>query len=177
MPKAMSRFYLLTISMVLATLLALSACTLSLNQQDDREVENPALSDDIQPNPDLSPLQVVKIQVAALKHNDSDDRGIAVTFRFASPDNKQNSGPLRRFENMVKSPAYQAMLNHKSVDYDTMSIEGETAAQRVIFIQQNGKATVYIFHLSKQNQGSCPGCWMTDSVIVVPSRQQNLQGA
>ena len=39
------------------------------------------------PSPELSPRDVVRIQLSALKHNDTPepDAGIATVFRFASP--------------------------------------------------------------------------------------------
>src|SRR3954451_2111401 len=62
----------------------------------------------------LSPGEVVKIVMNALRDNDAKDGGIAITFDFASPQNKKVTGPLERFVPMVKTPAYAPMLNHKS---------------------------------------------------------------
>lgn len=131
---------------------------------------------ELQPSSELSPEDVVKIQVEALQQNDDADSGIEVTFRFASPANKQVTGPLFRFKELVKNPVYRAMLNHKSADYGKMEFNGDTATQRVTIIESNGEATVYLFTLSRQNLAECPGCWMTDSVTVVPTRKQDLQG-
>jgi hypothetical protein len=131
---------------------------------------------ELQPNPELSPEDVVKIQVEALQQNDDNDSGIEVTFRFASPANKQVTGPLFRFKELVKNPLYRPMLNHKTADYSKMVFDGDTATQRVTIIESNGEATVYLFTLSRQNLSDCPGCWMTDSVSVVPTRKQDLQG-
>jgi hypothetical protein len=50
-----------------------------------------------EPSPLLSPDEVVKIQVAALKDNDASNSGIELTFRFASPENRSTTGPLDRF--------------------------------------------------------------------------------
>ncbi len=167
------------ILILLTTILLISilvGCEISRPQADASDTV-PALSDELQPKPDLLPAEVVKIQVAALQHNDDDDHGIAVTFRFASPENKQITGPLGRFKQLVKSKGYRPLLNHKSADYDTMTIEGDTATQRVTVTQNNGKATVYIFTLSKQSGKPCAGCWLTDGVVPLPTRSQNLQGA
>ena len=56
------------------------------------------LAEDLVPDPALTPEQVVRIQLEALRNNDAGDRGIAVAFRFASPGNRQNTGPLPRFK-------------------------------------------------------------------------------
>lgn len=158
-------------------LFALTGCSLNLTAPENAEEEPEALHEELQPNPNLSPEEVVKIQVEALKHNDEEDRGIEITFRFASPANRQATGPLPRFIRMVKNPAYKPMLNHKLAEYDPIEISGNTATQRVTIIDSNGNATVYLFTLSKQVDAACEGCWMTDSVTVVPVKEQQLQGA
>ena len=60
-----------------------------------------------QPDPSLSPQDVVSIQLEALRNNDTpyDNRGIEVTFNFASPANKRITGPIERFAAMVRGGA------------------------------------------------------------------------
>ena len=60
------------------------------------------------PHPDLSPVEVVGIQIDALIKNDDphEDAGVETAFRFASPGNKVNTGPLSRFIQLAHSPAY-----------------------------------------------------------------------
>jgi hypothetical protein len=72
------------------------------------------VQESIQPSPNLSPVEVVRIQVEALEKNDvpHPNRGIEIAFRFASPENKRATGPLERFIQMVSSPAYRPLLNH-----------------------------------------------------------------
>ena len=57
-----------------------------------------------EPDPSLSPQDVVSIQIEALQNNDTpyEDRGIEITFNFASPTNKRVTGPLERFKVMVR---------------------------------------------------------------------------
>ena len=129
-----------------------------------------------EPNPDLSPEEVVKIQVTALQNNDEEDTGIKTTFKFASLQNRQITGPLARFRELVREKAYRPLLNHKLAEYDPIEIDGDTATQRVTITAKNGQATVYMFTLSKQKNPSCEGCWMTDSVIMIPTRSQDLKG-
>jgi len=159
-------------------LFSLGGCSLSLTQPAETEDQANTVDDELlQPNPSLTPEDVIRIQVEALQNNDGNDTGIEITFRFASPENKQYTGPLNRFKRMVKSPAYSPMLNHKLAEYGPLEISEETATQRVTIVDSNGKATVYLFSLSKQSGSACEGCWMTDSVVVVPVRQQRLDGA
>ena len=62
-----------------------------------------------EPHPALSPRDVVRIQIEALRKNDTpyENRGIEVTFNFASPANKRMTGPLERFKVMVHNPIYE----------------------------------------------------------------------
>jgi hypothetical protein len=131
---------------------------------------------DLQPDPELSPEEVVRIQVEALQNNDAADTGIEITFRFASPANKKATGPLFRFTQLVKNPVYRPMLNHKLAEYGPMEQDGDKATQQVTIVEQDGSATVYLFSLSRQSEPPCLGCWLTDRVTVVPTRSQDLQG-
>ena len=127
----------------------------------------PAPSDEPQPSPDLSPEEVVRLQVEALQHNDEPhpDAGIEAAFRFASPSNRRATGPIDRFTEMVKGPAYSAMLGFERAEYGEMRVDGDQAAQRVTLVQPDGRRVSYVFGLSKQSGGEYAGCWMTDSVM------------
>ena len=84
-------------------LLTLAGCSLSLTQPTEAEGQANTLDDEqLQPNPNLTPEDVIRIQVEALQNNDSQDTGIEITFRFASPANRQLTGPLNRFKRMVR---------------------------------------------------------------------------
>lgn len=124
------------------------------------------VDDGPQPNPSLSPEQVVAIQLQALQRNDTptEDSGIAIAFRFASPLNQSVTGPLENFILLVRNPLYKPLLNHKSVERGPMRIDGDKAEQRVTLLSATGEKVVYIFTLSKQADGKFQDCWMTDGV-------------
>ena len=124
------------------------------------------MQESIQPSPHLSPVEVVKIQLEALEKNDipHPNRGIEITFRFASPENKRATGPLERFTQMVNSPAYRPLLNHRTAEYGPIEVTENLAVQPVTLISQNGEKVGYVFSLSKQTGGSYDGCWMTNGV-------------
>ncbi|MEC7485917.1 MAG: hypothetical protein VX570_04550, partial [Pseudomonadota bacterium] len=65
-------------------------------------------ADLVVPDPSIAPEEVVAIQMKALQFNDnpSPDFGIAQTWNFAHPRNRAMTGPLPRFANMLKGPAY-----------------------------------------------------------------------
>ena len=124
-----------------------------------------------EPSPQLSPQQVVKIQMEAMKGNDERDGGIAVVFKFASPANQQTTGPLERFAKMVRAPAYLPMLNCKSVEYGWPQVRGGQARVLVKVVGEGGDVALYWFVLSRQDDAPYKDCWMTDGVIRVDPKQ------
>ena len=126
-----------------------------------------AWAGDPEPSPDLSPADVVRIQVEALQANDDPhpDAGIEAAFRFASPGNRAATGPLPRFARMVKGPVYGDMIDAARAEFGRVAVDGDRAAQRVTLFHDDGRRATYVFGLSVQEGGDCDGCWMTDSVV------------
>lgn len=119
----------------------------------------------IQPIPELSPEQVIRLQLRGLQRNrERDNLGIAAAYAFASPANKMNTGPLERFARMLKNPLYRPMLNHRQAYFEPVKVENEDAQQRVILIDQENNPNVYLFTLSLQKYAPYWNCWMTDGV-------------
>ena len=128
------------------------------------EVPDP-LSDDLVPRPGLSPAEVIRIQLEALRNNDERDRGIGVAFRFASPANREYTGPLPRFIRMIRQGPYALMLDWRTASYGAVEVRAERARQRVTLTGARAR-TSYWFLLSRQSEAPCAGCWMTDAVYV-----------
>ena len=120
-----------------------------------------------EPDPSLSPRDVVNIQIEALRNNDIpyEDRGVEVTFNFASPANRRMTGPLERFKAMVHGPAYGPMIDHRNARYENLLVEGEFARIDVILNSRQGEYLGYRFLLSRQHGNRYEGSWMTDAVI------------
>ena len=116
------------------------------------------------PEPKLKPNDVVRLQLLAMQQNDDSDFGIEVTFRFASPANKKQTGPLKRFIGLVRNPSYRPLLNHINATFLELTVEEVFAVQDVIITTYNGERIGYRFRLSIQKGPLYPGCWMTDSV-------------
>ena len=116
------------------------------------------------PEPELKPNDVVRLQLLAMQQNDDSDFGIEVTFRFASPANKKQTGPLKRFISLVRNPSYRPLLNHINATFLELTVEEVFAVQDVIITTYNGERIGYRFRLSIQKGPLYPGCWMTDSV-------------
>ena len=117
------------------------------------------------PEPELKPNDVVKLQLLAMQQNDESDIGIEVTFRFASPANKKQTGPLQRFIRLVRNPSYRPLLNHTNATFLELTVEEDFAVQEVVITSSNGERIGYRFRLSIQKGPVYPGCWMTDSVV------------
>ena len=130
------------------------------------------LSDALVPAPALSPGEVVRIQLEALRHNDRHDRGIEVAFRFASPANRANTGPLARFVSMIRNGPYALMLGFRAASYGPVESKGVRARQRVT-LADAGRSVTYWFYLSRQSEEPYVDCWMTDAVYVEPFAGQS----
>ena len=122
-----------------------------------------------EPHPSLSPKDVVTIIMTALRHNDAPrtDRGIQVTFNFASPANKRATGPLSRFKSMVKGQTYGPMIGHRSVVFENYEINGDRARIDAVLVSANGKSFGFRFGLSRQRGNQYEGSWMTDMVMPI----------
>ncbi len=133
-------------------------------------------TDAAQPSSDLTPAAVVRIQVEAMKRNDvpARDAGIAVAFRFASPGNRQATGPLPRFAAMIRS-GYPDLLGFQRAEYGEAQISGDRAVQAVTLVQRDGRRVTYGFALSRQAGGTCDGCWMTDAVVPRPEPETSTR--
>jgi hypothetical protein len=120
-----------------------------------------------QPDPALSPEQVMRAVLDALKENNANDDGIRTTFKFASAANQAVTGPVERFIPMVKNPAYRALINHKSAKVGKVERKDDRAAAYVLVVDANGRAAYFVWQLSKQKDGPLKDCWMTDGVAPV----------
>lgn len=118
------------------------------------------------PSPALSPAEVVAIQLHALQANDErSDAGIATVFQFASPANRSITGPLDRFVELVKTPEYSPMLNHRRAEPGPLVTSGDLAEQRVVITTAAGERVSYVFVLARQRSGAYADCWMTEGVL------------
>jgi hypothetical protein len=162
------------LSLLLPILLSLG-CTLSFDwassSPEAPTAEAPPAEAMPTPSPEFSPDKVVRIQLEALQQNDETNQGVKTTFNFASPANRENTGPLPRFIKMLQSPPYNAMLNYKSVEFDPVKVSDDLALQRVRLIAKDGQPIIFIFSLSKQSQAPYQDCWMTDGVVVEPTKE------
>jgi len=119
-----------------------------------------------EPDSSLDPERVVQIQLDALQHNDEPrpDAGIERTWAFAHPNNKRMTGPLERFTEMIKGPAYRALLDHRTHIIEPLARTPDTAVFMVMVIPRNGAIVAYRWRLERVREGSFEGAWMTVAV-------------
>lgn len=114
------------------------------------------------PSPGLSVTEVVETQLAALKRGEDVD--LAVVFAFASPNNREQTGPLPRFISMLRN-GYDALIEHRTAELSPPLLDGDQALQPVRLIGRDGREHGYVFILRRVVLPDCSGCWFTDGVV------------
>jgi hypothetical protein len=118
------------------------------------------------PTCERPPGLVIAIQVGALRNNDpATNEGIRTTWRFASPENREATGPLSNFVELIRQ-GYRPLLEADRVAYGPLERTDATAA-RTVTVTANGTSTSYRWTLRLQTAGEFEGCWMTSGVTAV----------
>lgn len=146
-----------TAAIVLAILAMLGSCE-TLQPPDSQRIT--------EPNPSLNPVQVVEAQLDALRRNRDDDEGIRITYNFASPANREETGPLDRFRTLFESPVYAPLLNHREFEVYAPSVYEDLAVVPVRVIASDGEQVDYVFILTRQQEDPYENMWMTDAVQI-----------
>ena len=118
----------------------------------------------IEPNKNLKPYDVVKIQLEALKNNSKNDEGIKQTWLFAHPDNKKITGPYERFRIMIYGQQYKHLINHDSHKINLLSNSPNTFIYRIEILTEEKKLFFYEWHVQKGTDNNCVSCWFTTAV-------------
>jgi hypothetical protein len=122
-----------------------------------------------EPSPTHAPVDVVRIQVEALRENDHPhtDAGIETAWRFASPANRANTGPFDSFRRMVRTDDYAPMVDHGTATMGPVGVTGSRATVEVALTGPEGRNRTYRFRLSRSHRGHRDDCWLTDAVLRV----------
>lgn len=115
--------------------------------------------------PSTTPEQIVQSQLSALQNND-----MSGVYEFASPANKQRTGDVNTFGQMVRTGPYKYLVGHKKAD---ILLTSNMAASkqylvRVVPTVEAGKPTrivEYWWSLSRCKSGPHKDCYMVDAVI------------
>ena len=121
----------------------------------------------LSPNNNISPKEVVKIQLSGLQQNDLNykDSGIEQTWQFAHPNNKRVTGPLSNFKMMIKSDSYGMMINHLSHTITEVGSSDKWAQFEVIILDKDKIYHKFNWQVEKYtSDGSLKDCWLTTMV-------------
>ena len=129
-------------------------------------------ADSLTPNEKLLPYDVVKIQLEALKNNNKNDDGIKVTWLFAHPENKKNTGPYARFRIMIYGNQYRSLLNHSSHKINLLMNTPNKHIFKIEILAKDKKLLFYEWHVEKASEKNCNDCWFT-SAVSIPIDQGN----
>lgn len=123
----------------------------------------------IEPDVDLPPEEVVKIQLDLLQNNDllPCNAGLRAAYAFASPASRAIAGPFERFVLLLTRAEYAPLVGFTQARLDPMIASRRKAYQRAHVQQHNGEWVTFLFILSCQQEPPYTGCWMTNSVIRV----------
>ena len=124
-------------------------------------------ADVLKPNKNISPKEVVKIQLDALMKNDSPykDRGILQTWEFAHPNNQRYTGPIERFKIMLKGKSFSMMLNHKENKVVEVFKNEEIATYEVTILGSDKNYFKFKWQVEKNKiDGPTKDCWLTTAV-------------
>ena len=121
----------------------------------------------LKPNSNIKPSEVVKIQLLGLQNNDEvfNYSGIEQTWNFAHPMNKQATGPLDRFKEMLKSNNYQMMINHISHTITQVRRGDDWVQFEVIILDKEKIYHKFNWQVEKFiEDGPLKDCWLTTMV-------------
>ena len=121
----------------------------------------------LNPNSNIKPKEVIKIQLNGLQKNDSKfkDSGIEQTWNFAHPDNKKYTGPLPHFKMMIKGKSYQMLINHLSHTITEVGRSDKWAQFEVIILDKEKTYHKFNWQVEKYTEeGPLKDCWLTTMV-------------
>ena len=135
-----------------------------------------ATAQEIGPDPALAPEDVLSIQLTALQNNDNPEpnAGIRQAFALAHPDNRRITGPLARFERMIRSPAYRPLLDHRTHQIERLATTDDFVRFKVTVETEDGRALHYLWEVRRITAGKNQGAWTTTNVSAPVEAGQTL---
>ncbi len=128
----------------------------------------------IKPNKDLSPFEVVEIQMLGLQSSSENKNiGIEQVWIFAHPDNKKATGPLNKFKLLFENPAYLPLIGNIGYEIKTINIDNEIATLIVSVIGIDDNIYEYYWILKKLFTNNNDYYWLTSSVSTPKVKKQS----
>lgn len=110
------------------------------------------------PEPELTPEQVVKRQLEAIRASNGTSDGLAAAFEFSSAAHRDKMAVL------IRAARYQALLNFEKAEFGPARIEGMDARQIVSLYDDQGQVRMFLFDLRRQTSGPDKGRWLIEAV-------------
>ena len=126
-----------------------------------------AFAELLKPNPALKSIEVISIQLNALKDNNNPylNAGVVQTWEFAHPSNRKYTGPLENFVKMMSSPSYVIMLDHTNHNIISVSDRDFITHFFVEITDKEGNKFGCTWTLEKViTESKFKDCWMTTAV-------------
>ena len=126
-----------------------------------------AFAELLKPNPALKSIEVISIQLNALKDNNNPylNAGVVQTWEFAHPSNRKYTGPLENFVKMMSSPSYFIMLDHTNHNIISVSDRDFITYFFVEITDKEGNKFGFTWTLEKViAESKFKNCWMTTAV-------------
>lgn len=117
--------------------------------------------------PDLSPEQVVKLQLDSLRQTATDPESLIVCYSLAAPSNRIATGPIDRFARLIRLPEYRVLVGHRRALVGRAIVMEDDPSQVAVFVTVTADSETpsgFRFYLGKQNEPPHAGCWMTTAV-------------
>jgi hypothetical protein len=108
----------------------------------------------LETQPSMSARDIIELQMNGLqltKQNNT-EKGIKLAYRFASPENKQSTGPYHNFKNMLYNPTYEPLLDFDKWEFlDKPTINrNDTKYRQNVIVYKDNVIYIYQFKLSRQ---------------------------
>jgi len=120
-----------------------------------------------EPNISLKPFDVISIQLNSLQRNNIPfkNAGIEQVWKFAHPNNKKITGPLKNFKKMIYSKSYKMLIDHENNEITILSENTDKSVFKVDILSNDKKKYSYVWQIEKVKQeGLLKNCWMTTNV-------------
>ena len=127
------------------------------------------------PSQELTPRDVVVLQLESLQESVEDPDRLTTCYSFASPANRSQTGPFDRFAAMFEIPPYAWLAESKDYlvgDAEVFENEAVVLVSSRISGDSQQPVIAFRFFLIKQTEPPYEGCWMTEAVQTLALQRQ-----
>lgn len=119
------------------------------------------------PQPHYSPAEVVALQIESMRESTGSLDRLTTCYSLASPENREVTGPIKRFAEMIMMPPYDRLAGCQAWQVGRPVIDQNYAAVLVSTISSDGSGVAFRFLLRLHTEPPYGGCWLTEAVQVL----------